>query len=155
LLLLVLVAFPLALGRFVAGCAAQGDGQRCSVLNNSDDCQTGLVCTSSAVLGGSSDICCLPSGDTLPACIPGGLGVGGAGSTTVGAGGFGGGGSTSVGMGGMGGATTTTTSSTTTSSTTTSSTTTSSSTTSSSTTSSSTTSSSTSSGGDTDAGDAG
>jgi hypothetical protein len=101
-LLLLVLASPLVLGRLAAGCASQGLGQRCSVLNNSDDCALGLTCTSQSVLGGNSDICCLApvQDNTIAACIPGGLGnTGGAGSTSAGIGGFGG----LMGTGGTGG----------------------------------------------------
>jgi len=45
----------------VAACSNQGEGERCSQLaqnGGNDDCQDGLVCTSSTDLGTGSDICC-------------------------------------------------------------------------------------------------
>ena len=110
----VLVALGAVFG--FGGCSNQSLGQRCSIDNNNDDCQDGLVCVSKAELLGPSDICCPPGGSTHPACTPGALneggggGAGGAGGTggaggaggTGGAGGAGGAGGTG-GMGGAGG----------------------------------------------------
>jgi hypothetical protein len=106
LLLLSVIGLPFAyFGSLFGGCAAQGIGQPCSQLNNNDDCALGLVCTSKSVLMGSSDICCLPSGNTDPSCIPGTLGTGGGdgGLSTGGTGGTGVGGTGGTGTGGTGG----------------------------------------------------
>lgn len=91
------------------GCSAQGEGQRCNIGNNNDDCAEGLVCKSSRELGGSADICCPETGTTDAAeCIPGGTtgtggaGTGGAGTGASSAGGAGAGGA-GTGAGGTGG----------------------------------------------------
>jgi uncharacterized membrane protein YgcG len=67
LLLTLLLASPLALVQLAAGCNAQGEGQLCSMLNNvSDDCATGLSCTS--VPGSNATVCCSPN-STNTACV--------------------------------------------------------------------------------------
>jgi hypothetical protein len=110
-LLLVLAVLPFAAIRLSAGCTAQGEGQLCSILNNtvngdSNDCATGLVCVTKATQNMTYDVCCPPSGSTDPACAGGDVvgGVGGGG----GAGGAGGGSATTTtgttGTGGLGGA---------------------------------------------------
>lgn len=87
------------------GCSAQGEGQRCNIGNNNDDCADGLVCKSSRELGGSADICCPETGTSDAAeCIPGGTsGTGGAGTGASSAGGSGTG-AAGTGAGGTGGA---------------------------------------------------
>jgi hypothetical protein len=46
----------------LSACSNQGEGERCELLNNSDDCQDGLVCT---------DTNALPEGfKTSPLCCP-------------------------------------------------------------------------------------
>ncbi len=104
-------------------CSNQAEGQRCNVDNGNDDCESGLVCTSSRELGGNADICCPASGQsTSPECTKGGgttvtgagggttttgmttTGGGGQGGDMSGGGGAGGGTTTSSGGGGMGGA---------------------------------------------------
>ncbi len=83
-------------------CSSQAEGQRCNIDNGNDDCDEGLVCTSSRDLGGNADICCPASGvSTAPDCARGGTSASST-SGTGGGGGAGGGGSTSSG-GGMGG----------------------------------------------------
>lgn len=110
-----------------ASCGKQGEGERCTVENGNEDCDTGLVCVSGAELGQSSDVCCPESGSEDKRCNPlvgtgGGGGTGGTPTTTTtqgggGAGGTGGGTTTttSEGGGGAGGGTTTTTTTSTTS----------------------------------------
>ena len=80
-----------ALVAFVAfneGCSLQGEGQRCSKLNDvnnvSEDCESGLECVSKNVLGTNSDICCPANGGQSeePACIPGRLNGGAASSSS-------------------------------------------------------------------------
>src|SRR4051812_2908103 len=65
--LLLLLASP-----WNAGCSAQGEGERCSILST-DDCDTGLVCTSHETLKSNADLCCPPSGQApnVLSCIPG------------------------------------------------------------------------------------
>ena len=55
----LLVAAPLA------ACSNQAEGERCDRNNNNDDCQDGLVCKSSAELGGNADICCPEGGSEV------------------------------------------------------------------------------------------
>ncbi len=105
--LVVLASAPFA-------CSSQGEGQRCNVDNGNDDCEEGLVCTSSRELGGNADICCPASGTSnSPDCTKGGTTAAGTGGGTTGVttgGGMGGGTTTSSsgggGMGGSGGGTT-------------------------------------------------
>ena len=42
------------------GCGLQGEGERCDLLNNNDDGQDGLVCTSKTTVNLLSDVCCPP-----------------------------------------------------------------------------------------------
>lgn len=50
-----LVTLALATG----GCTLQGEGDRCSVANGSNDCESPLVCTKRELLTGSTvDRCC-------------------------------------------------------------------------------------------------
>jgi len=62
----------------IPGCSQQGEGERCGddKLGNaaSDDCDDGLVCTSSAVLLNGKDLtnrCCYPNRVTDSRCTPG------------------------------------------------------------------------------------
>lgn len=51
----------------LAACSNQGEGGRCDQLasnGGNDDCQDGLVCTSSRDLGSGSDLCCPPDRTT-------------------------------------------------------------------------------------------
>ncbi len=70
----LLVAVTLAGPVLAVACSNQAEGERCDRNNDDEDCQDGLVCTSSQVLGGSADICCPENlGDSeSAACIPGG-----------------------------------------------------------------------------------
>ncbi len=104
-ILLILAVISLGTLRVASGCAAQGEGQLCSTLNNmNSDCSAGLVCVPK--FSGSLGACCPmpPAISTQPACISN--------STTVGTGGGGGSGGSST-----GGSTTTSSTSTTSSST--------------------------------------
>jgi hypothetical protein len=104
----VVLAFS-ASGLFaLSGCPRQGEGERCDLANGESgedsDCDDGLVCTDSQILGTSSDICCPTplSAATHPACIPQTGSAGGSGGSTSTSGT---GGSTSTsGTGGSGGA---------------------------------------------------
>lgn len=43
----------------LSACSDQGEGERCELLNDSDDCASNLICTPAAALNGSpSDRCC-------------------------------------------------------------------------------------------------
>ncbi len=73
-------------------CAQQGEGERCSVLSNDDDCDEGLTCVSGAELQGGNDACCPPAEKvTSKVCArgtprpPADAGVGGAGGSAAGA----------------------------------------------------------------------
>lgn len=79
---LALSLAPLALS--TPGCAAQGEGEYCSTLNGSDDCEPGLVCRKS--------MCCPPVGrpSSVAACIESPGGGGGSGGSAGSAGASGG-----------------------------------------------------------------
>ncbi len=88
-LLPLALAFPVALLQLASGCSRQGEGERCSHLNNdpttgeSNDCAEGLVCTPGSTLGSNTDICCLSNGQsTVPACVPGGSSTGSGGGSS-------------------------------------------------------------------------
>jgi len=71
----VLAAASIVIASFAfPACSNQAEGERCDVNNNDDDCQEGLICTSSRELGGSADYCCPPGQGTseLPECTLGG-----------------------------------------------------------------------------------
>src|SRR4051812_9040304 len=55
-----------------AGCSNQGEGQPCDTNNGSDDCDTGLVCTSKAQLNRNTDLCCPLGPATVASCNKGG-----------------------------------------------------------------------------------
>lgn len=82
----LLVAVTLAGPMLAVACSNQAEGERCDRNNEDEDCQDGLVCTSSQVLGGSADICCPENlGDSEnAACIPGGGATSAAATTTTG-----------------------------------------------------------------------
>jgi|SRR6478609_10711686 len=92
-----LVATVVAFG-LVVGCQGQGEGERCSLLNQNHDCLSGLVCTAASRLKQEDgvDRCC-PEDLTeaeVGSCLPrvgGGSGLGGQGGES------GTGGSTSAG----------------------------------------------------------
>ncbi len=57
----------------LAACSNQGEGERCQVANNSDDCQDGLICIEARNLPqgyNNADRCCPPDRTkaTHPAC---------------------------------------------------------------------------------------
>ncbi len=55
------------------GCSNQSEGQRCSIDNNNDDCQDGLICKSKDLLNGAQDSLCCPADSkaaVAPACRP-------------------------------------------------------------------------------------
>ena len=58
----VSIVLCVALGSLIAitACSNYGEGERCDVLNNNDDCDDGLQCTPKAQLGlgSNSDRCC-------------------------------------------------------------------------------------------------
>lgn len=90
----LLVALPLAL--VAEGCASQGEGERCSLLNGNEDCASGLVCTPANELRGGDDGVdrCCPNderADADPRCRPRvGSGASGTGGTQNAGGGDGG-----------------------------------------------------------------
>lgn len=76
-LFLTLVSAALAAIPLFVGCSNQGEGERCAVLNNSDDCQEGLTCVAGFALNPpqNSDICCPGNrqvATTTVCLIPGG-----------------------------------------------------------------------------------
>ena len=56
----------------VAACSNQGEGERCELGNNNDDCADGLVCTDSKILGTNEPRCCPPEllNPTTTTCRP-------------------------------------------------------------------------------------
>jgi hypothetical protein len=47
----------------LAACSNQGEGERCELFNNNDDCENGLICTAAGELASQfagSDRCCPP-----------------------------------------------------------------------------------------------
>jgi hypothetical protein len=92
----LVVAFSALFSVALPGCSNQGEGERCSKLNDnpdgtSNDCQSGLVCTSKDVLHSNADLCCPPSNPTTQACVGAGTSTGAGGSGTAGSGTAGGG----------------------------------------------------------------
>ena len=53
------------------GCANQGEGERCDVNNNNDDCASGLTCQT--IPGQPTTLCCPqpPAQPTVPQCFAG------------------------------------------------------------------------------------
>jgi hypothetical protein len=102
------LALVVALAAVGPGCSKQNQGERCSRLNNNEDCEAGLTCVDGAVLGQKSDLCCPANlaGASDPRCTPntgiGGEGGTGTGGTTTSTGG-GGSGGMATGGGGSGG----------------------------------------------------
>jgi len=68
---------------FASSCARQGEGERCDVASESNDCESGLECKPKDQLDGIVDRCC-PPGDSTPSdprCFPS-SGTGGTGGTS-------------------------------------------------------------------------
>jgi hypothetical protein len=104
--LVLALALPLLGVGLGSGCARQGEGEPCDFAGGSDDCESGLTCTSpDSVIGeGTADEpgrCCPVSGNVRDGrCTPsGGGGAGGTGGTS----GEDGGGDAPGGAGGTGG----------------------------------------------------
>jgi len=50
----------------VASCSKQSEGERCDVLNNDADCDSGLECVAAAeLLNSEADRCCPPEGERI------------------------------------------------------------------------------------------
>lgn len=55
-----------------AACGKQGEGERCDLLNYSQDCDDGLTCTEIERSGAAGAVCC-PANPTVDICQSGGL----------------------------------------------------------------------------------
>lgn len=69
--LFALLAVPvLAAGVVITACSDEGEGQPCSLLNGSNDCQSNLICEKPPGNSNSSAVCCPPdlSQATTPEC---------------------------------------------------------------------------------------
>lgn len=100
------LAVFLALGAVLAlggGCSRQSEGERCSLDNGDEDCDSGLICVAAAELQSSDVSRCCPEDGGTGACTPLGSGSGsGGGSGTGGGTGLGGESATGGGAGSSG-----------------------------------------------------
>jgi hypothetical protein len=69
--LFALLAVPaIAAGVLIAACSDEGEGEPCSLLNGSNDCQANLICEKPPGNSNSPAVCCPPdlSQATTPEC---------------------------------------------------------------------------------------